>query len=92
MQALIAGGKKKPYSDGEEAIRQVLDGTGSLGLNCACRRLSCIGRLPGDLRQQQHLAALCANKQSSLKAALLALHGDKPRKGGLKKKARLTPA
>ena len=70
--------------------RQVLDGAGSRSLNSTCRRLSCIGRLSVDLRQQQHSAALWATKQPSLGTALLAPHGDGPRKGGLNK-ARLTP-
>ena len=70
--------------------RQVLDGTGSRSLNSACRRLSCIGRLSVDLRQQQHSAALWATKQPSLGTALLAPHGDEPRNGGLNK-ACLTP-
>ena len=70
--------------------RQVLDGTGSRNFNSACRQLSCIDRLSVDLRQQQHLAALWATKQSSLGTALLAPHGDGPRKGGLNK-ACLTP-
>ena len=59
-------------------------------LNSACRRLSCNGRLSVDLRQQQHSAALWATKQPSLGTALLAPHGDGPRKGGLNK-ACLTP-
>ena len=63
--------------------RQVLDGTGSRSLNSACRRLSYIGRLSVDLRQQQHSAALSATKQPSLRTALLAPHGRGPRKGGL---------
>ena len=70
--------------------QQVLDGTGSRSLNSACRRLSCIGRLFVDLRQQQHLAALWVSKQPSLGTALLAPHGDGPIKGGLNK-ACLTP-
>ena len=70
--------------------RQVLDGTGSRSLNSVCRRLSCIGRLSVDLRQQQHSAALWATKQPSLGTALLALHGYGPRKGGLNN-ACLTP-
>ena len=65
--------------------RQVLDGTGSRSLNTACRRRSCIGRLSVELRQQQHSAALWATKQPSLGTALLAPHGDGPRKGGLNK-------
>ena len=66
--------------------RQILGGTGSRSLNSACRRrLSCIGRLFVDLRQQQHSAALWATKQPSLEKALLAPHGDGPRKGGLNK-------
>ena len=65
--------------------RQVLNGTGSHNLNSACRLLSCVGRLPVDLRQQQHSAALWATKQPSLGTALLALYGDGPRKGGLNK-------
>ena len=64
---------------------QVLDGTGSRSLNSACRRLSCVGRLSVDLRQQQHSAALWATKQPSLGTALLAPHGDGPRKSGLNK-------
>ena len=60
---------------------QVLDGTGSRSLNSACRRLSCVGRLSVDLRQQQHSAALWATKQFSLETALLAPHGDGPTKG-----------
>ena len=71
--------------------RQVLDATGSRSLNPACRRLSCIGRLSVDLRQQQHSAALWVTKQPSLGTALLAPHGDGPRKDGLNK-ACLTPA
>ena len=70
--------------------RQVPDGTGSRSLNSACRRLSCIGRLFVDLRQQQHLAALWVSKQPSLGTALLAPHGDGPIKGGLNKTC-LTP-
>ena len=70
--------------------RQVLDGTGSCSLNSACRRLSYIGRLFVDLRQQQHSEALWATKQPSLGTALLDPHGDGPRKGGLNK-ACLTP-
>ena len=70
--------------------RQVLDGFGSRSLNSAGRRLSCIGRLSVDLRQQQHSAVLLATKQPSLGTALLAPHGDGPRKGGLNK-ACLTP-
>ena len=65
--------------------RQVLDGFGSRSLNSAGRRLSCIGRLSVDLRQQQHSAALLATKQPSLGTALLAPHGDIPRKGGVNK-------
>ena len=65
--------------------RQILDGTGSRSLNSACRGLICIGRLSGDLRQQQHSAALWANKQPSLGTALLAPKGDGARKGGLNK-------
>ena len=65
--------------------QQVLGGIGSHNPNCACRRLSCIGRLSVDLRQQQHSAALWATKQPSLGTALLAPHGDGPRKGGLNK-------
>ena len=59
---------------GKRRKRQVLDGTG--------RRLSCIGRLSVDLRQQQHSTALWATKQPSLGTALLR---DGPRKGGLSK-------
>ena len=70
--------------------RQVLDATGSRSLVSTCRRLSCIGRLSVDLRQQQHLAALWVTKQPSLGTALLAPHGDGPREGGLNK-ACLTP-
>ena len=65
--------------------RQVLDGTGSRSLNSACGRLSSTGRLSVDLRQQQHLKALWATKQPSLGTALLAPHGDGPRKDGLNK-------
>ena len=65
--------------------RPTLDGTGSRSLNSACRRLSCIGRLSVDLRQQQHSAALWATKQPSLGTVLLAPHGDRSRKGGLNK-------
>ena len=70
--------------------RQVLNDTGSRSLNCACRRLRCIGCLSVELIQQQHSAALLATKQPSLGTALLAPHGDGPRKGGLNK-ACLTP-
>ena len=70
--------------------RQVLDGTGSPCLNSACRRLSCIGLLSADLRQQRHSAALWMTKQPSLGTALLVPHGDRPRKGGLNR-ACLTP-
>ena len=70
--------------------RQELDRTGSRSLNSACRRLSCIGRLSVDLRQQQHPAAFCATKQPFLGTALLAPHGDGPGKGDLNK-ACLTP-
>ena len=70
--------------------RQRLDGTGSRSLNSACRRLSCIGRLSVDLGQQQHSAALWATKQPSLGTALLASHGDGPRKDGLNETC-LTP-
>ena len=62
----------------------------SRSLNSAYKRLSCIGRLSVDLRQQQHSAALLATKQPSLGTALLAPHGDGPRKGGLNK-ACVTP-
>ena len=65
--------------------RQVQDGTGSRSLNSACKRLSCIGHLSVDLRQQQRSAALWATKQPSLGTALLAPHGDGPTKGGLNK-------
>ena len=51
--------------------RQVLDGTGSRSLSSVCRRLSSIGRLSVDLRQQQHSAALWVTKQPSLGTALL---------------------
>ena len=44
-----------------------------------------IGRLSVDLRQQQHLSALWGTKQPSLGTALLAPHGDGPRKSGLNK-------
>ena len=75
---------------GKNRKRQVLDSTGIRSLTSACRRLSCIGRLSVDLRQQQHSAALWATKQPSLGTALLAPHGDGPRKGGLNKVC-LTP-
>ena len=65
--------------------QQVLGGIGSRSPNSACRRLSFIGHLSVDLRQQQHSAALWATKQPSLGTALLALYGDGPRKGGLNK-------
>ena len=65
--------------------RQILDGTGSRSLNSACKRLTCIGRLSVNLRQQQHSAALWATKQPSLGTAVLAPHGDRPRKGCLNK-------
>ena len=65
--------------------RQVLDGTESRSFNSACRRLSCVSRLSVDLRQQRHSAALWATKKPSLGTALLAPHGDGPRKGGLNK-------
>ena len=51
--------------------RQVLDGTGSRSLNSTCRRLSCIGRLSVNLRQQRHSAALWATNQPSLGTACL---------------------
>ena len=65
--------------------QQVLGGIGSRSPNSACRRLSFIGHLSVDLRQQQHSAALWATKQPSLGTALLAPHGDGPKKGGLNK-------
>ena len=61
-----------------------------VAVSTRCRRLSCIGRLSVDLRQQQHSAAFCATKQPFLGTALLAPHGDKPRECGLNK-ACLTP-
>ena len=64
---------------------QVLGGTGSRSLNSAYRRLSCIGRLSVDVRQQQHLAALLATNQPSLETAPLAPHGDEPSKGAQNK-------
>ena len=75
----------KSYSDEEEAKTTGTRWTGNRSLNSACRRLSCIGRLSVDLRQQQHSAALWATKQPSLGTALFAPRGDGPRKGGLNK-------
>ena len=46
---------------------------------------SCIGCLSVDLRKQQHLAAFRVTKQPSLGTAVLAPHGEGPRKGGLNK-------
>ena len=69
---------------------QVLDVTGSRCLNSTCRQLSYIGCLSINPRQRQHLAALWVTKQPSLGTALLAPHGDGPRKDGLNK-ACLTP-
>ena len=65
--------------------QQILDGTGKCRLNSACRWLSCIGCFSVDLRQQQHSAVLWVTKQTSLGTALLAPHGDTPKKGGLNK-------
>ena len=55
---LVQAGRKGPAAMEKRRKRQVLDGTGSRSLNFACRRLSCIGRLSVDLRQQHHSAAL----------------------------------
>ena len=78
-------GRKSLTAPEKRRKRQVLDGTGSLSLSSTCRRLRCIGGLSDDLRQQQHSAALWATKQPSLGRALLAPHGDGPRKGSLNK-------
>ena len=64
-------------------ILQVLGGIEVPVSNLDVRRLSCIGHLSVDLRQQQHLAAFWVTKKPSLGTALLAPHGDGPRKGGL---------
>ena len=77
--------RKSPEAMEKRRKPQVLDGTGSRSLNSACRRLSCIGRLSVDLRQQQHSAALWTTQQPSSGRALLAPHGSGPRKGGLNK-------
>ena len=90
MSTFSAGGKESPTLMEKRQKQQVLDGTGSCSLNSACRWLSCKGRLPVDLRQQQHSEALWATMQPSLGTALLDPHGDGPRKGGLNK-ACLTP-
>ena len=82
---LAQAGRKSPVAMEKRRKRQVLDGTGSCSLNSACRRLSCKGRLPVDLRQKQHSAALWATKQPSAGTTLLAPHGDGPREGGLNK-------
>ena len=49
-----------------------------------------IGRLLLTWRQQHHSAASCTTKQPSLGIALLAPHGERPRKGGLNKACFLT--
>jgi hypothetical protein len=68
---------------GKRRKQQVHDGTGSCSLDPACRRLRCYGRLAADPRQQHHPAGPWVTKQPSLGIALLAPHGDGPRKGGL---------
>ena len=83
-------GRNSPAVMAKKRKRQVLDDTGSRSLHSACRRLSCIGSMSVDWRQQQHSAALWATKQPSLWRALLAPPGDGLRKGGLNK-AYFTP-
>ena len=81
----VQTGRKSPALMEKMQKRQVLNGTGSCSLNSACRWLSCNGCSSGDLRQQQHSAALWATKQPSLGTALLAPHGDGSKKDGLNK-------
>lgn len=70
---------------GEGRKRQVEDDTGSRSPNPACRRSRILVALMLTWKRQHHSAAPWMTKQPSLGTALLAPHGEGPRKGGLNK-------
>ena len=72
-----------PVAMGKGRRRQVKDVTGSRNLNPACRRFRILVAWLLTRRRQHHAAAPWTTKQPFLGRALLAPHGEGPRKGDL---------
>ena len=74
-----------PVAMGKRRRRQMKDVTGSRSLNPACRRFRILVAWLLTRRRQHHSAAPWTTKQPFLGRALLAPHGEGPRKVGLTK-------